>query len=127
MKTPAPVTRGALIASAVATSGGEFPQHIVQDAAVHIIFDLVRRIDAAERVEAEGRAVGAGDVHVDRLARRQVRDARDGELVVDGQAQRLARLAIDELQRQHAHADEVRAVATPEALARKSTRLNSSN
>src|SRR3546814_7256545 len=34
-----------------AASGGEFPQHIVQDAAVHIIFDLVRRIDAAERVE----------------------------------------------------------------------------
>ena len=46
----------------------------MQDAAVHIIFDLVRGIDAAKRVEAEGRAVGAGDVHRYRLARLQVGD-----------------------------------------------------
>ena len=68
----------------------QLAQDVVQDAAVHIIFDLVRGIDAAERVEAEGRAVGAGDVHRHRLARLQVRDAGDGELVVTGQAERLA-------------------------------------
>ena len=35
-------------------SGRELAQHIVQDAAVHIIFDLVRGVDAAQRIEAEG-------------------------------------------------------------------------
>ena len=33
--------------------GREFPQDIMQDAAVHEIFDFVRGVDAAERVELE--------------------------------------------------------------------------
>src|SRR3546814_8251157 len=53
---------GACAVSVCRRSGRELPQHIVEDAAVHIIFDLVRRIDAAERVEAERRPVGARDL-----------------------------------------------------------------
>src|SRR5690606_11946786 len=97
-------------------SGRELPQHIVEDAAVHIIFDLVRCIDAAERVEREGRAVGARNIDGYGLARLEVRDAGDREDIVARQTQRLARLAVLELQREHPHADEVRAMDALKAL-----------
>src|SRR5690606_20200325 len=84
----------------VFVSGRELPQHVVEDAAVHIIFDLVRRIDAAERVEREGRAVGARNIDGYALTRLEVRDAGDREDIVARQTERLARLAVLELQRE---------------------------
>ena len=46
------------------------------------------------------------------------RDAADRERLVAGQAERLRRLAVEELERQHAHADQVRAVDALVRLAR---------
>ena len=68
-------------------SGRQFSQHIVQDAAVHEIFDLVRGIDAAQRVEAELAAVLAGDVYFDILTRFEACDAGYREAVIAGQAE----------------------------------------
>ena len=50
------------------------------------------------------------------LLRLAVLDPGDRELLLAGQPERLGRLAVGELQRQHAHADEVRAVDALERL-----------
>jgi aconitate hydratase len=96
--------------------GGELSQHVMQDAAVAVIFHLVGGIDAAQRDEARGAAIGPGDLDRHLLARLELGEPADGEGVVAGEAQRGARLALAELQRKHAHADEVGAVDALEAL-----------
>src|SRR3546814_4105861 len=50
---------------------GQFPQHILQDSAIQEIFQFIGSIYAAERLEGFRLAIGAGDDHVDRLARLQ--------------------------------------------------------
>jgi hypothetical protein len=61
-------------------------------------------------------AILAGDCDRHVLTRLEIGDAGDGEAVVAGEAQAVARVAILELERQHAHADEVGAVDALEAL-----------
>src|SRR6186713_2509480 len=94
----------------IISSGGQLAQNILQDAAVEEIFQLVDGVDPATGQEGLGRAVGAGEDHLDILARADLRDVLDGEALRSVQAERLARDAFGELKRQHTHADQVRAV-----------------
>jgi hypothetical protein len=84
---------------------------------VAVVLDLVQRIDAALHDDAVDLAVGTldgdGDIHARLDAAGDAGDVEDLRAV---QLQRLARHAVLELQRQHAHADEVRAVDALEAL-----------
>src|SRR5690606_1682091 len=66
--------------------------------------------------EREALATGAGHFDFDVLARLEVRETADGELVIAGEGRRAARVAAGALQRKHAHADQVRAVDALEAL-----------
>src|SRR3546814_644789 len=63
----------------VGRSGGQLAQHILKDAAVQEVIQFVDGIDAAERGEVEGRAVGALHDHLDILAGLQAGDILDGE------------------------------------------------
>ena len=92
------------------TSRCELTQHVMENAAIAVIFHLVSGIDPAQRREGEGRAIAAGDFDLYVLTRRKVGKAFDAERVVGGQIERLARRAVFELQRQDAHANEVRPV-----------------
>src|SRR5690606_40412986 len=76
----------------------------------------VGSIDAALGGKGELRTVGPGYLDLDILPRRERGEAANGEAVVAGQAERRAALALAELQRQNAHADEVRTVDALEAL-----------
>src|SRR3546814_11490631 len=58
---------------------GEVPQHVLEDAAVAEIFQLVDGIDPAAGGEPLGLAVGAGEGDLDILARADVADAVDRE------------------------------------------------
>ncbi|MEY5008712.1 MAG: hypothetical protein RL764_2028, partial [Pseudomonadota bacterium] len=42
--------------------GRELAQHVVQNAAIHEIFDFIGGIDAAQRLEGEAGAILAGDL-----------------------------------------------------------------
>src|SRR5699024_8722023 len=100
-------------------SGGERPQHVLQDAAVAEVLRLTGGVDTDDRVELHGGAVLLGGGDRDRLRDRSVvqrGDAGEREGLRAVQAQRLGVLALGELQGQHAHADEVRAVDALEAL-----------
>src|SRR5690606_2541349 len=88
---------------ATGRSGGELPQHIMQDAAVEEIFQLIGGIDAAKRLEGEAGAIGAGGVYRHALAWLEAAHIADGEALVTRQAECLAAAAFRELQRQHAH------------------------
>ena len=89
----------------------QLAQHERQDAAVLVVLDLLRRVDAHARRELL-------------VVRRCTRDllglaaldAGDRELLLAGQPERLGVLAVGELQRQHAHADQVGAVDALEGL-----------
>ena len=72
----------------------------MEDAAVAVIFHFVRGIDPALGREGEGIAVCARHFDFDILAGRQIGKALDREAVVRSEAQRLARIARRELQRQ---------------------------
>ncbi len=61
-------------------------------------------------------AICAGHGNLDILLRHQRIKPADGEAAIARQAQRLAALAIAELQGQHAHADQVRTVDALEAF-----------
>src|SRR5690606_37328442 len=85
------------------------PQHVLQDAAVAVVVGLTRGVDAYDRVELHA-GVG-GDLHrAGGGAVVQLGHAGDGEGLLAGQAEGVGRVALRELQRQDAHADEVRAV-----------------
>ena len=81
-------------------------QHVLEDAAAAEIFQLVGGIDPDPGREAEARPVGAGDLDRDLLARGELGDAEDGERLGAVELRR----RVDELERDHAHADQVGAV-----------------
>ena len=116
------------LASAAASSGREqLPQHVRQDAAVPVVVDLDRRVDA--------------QLQRDLLCRRPCRTRSASPSICGSQfafdpsmsnvssplMPRTATLSLGlELQRQHAHADQIAAVDALEALAR-STALTPSS
>src|SRR5579863_9227244 len=103
-----------------APSGGaalarELAQHERQDAAVAEIFALLGRVDTHAHFEADRAAAGRrGDD--DGAAGVDAVEAGDLVALAASQAERLAVATVDELQRQHAHADQVGAMDTLEAL-----------
>src|SRR5438067_1449850 len=95
----------------------EAAQHELKNAAVLIVVDLVGRIDSADDFETLRLAVDARGFDVELFARREaVLHARDVDRLEAGEAERLRVLACHELEREHAHADEVRAMDALEAL-----------
>src|SRR5690606_16987150 len=91
-----------------ALSGDEAAQHVVQDAAILVVVELVGRIDAAERFDSDHFAIGAGDAHIDLGARLKAGDIENVYLLAAIEAQGLPAFAVLELQRDDAHADQVR-------------------
>src|SRR4029453_7995598 len=90
---------------------GEQPaQHVGEGPAVAGGVTLARRVEPEDRAELT--VVGAHG-HLPRLA---VVEPRDGERLAAGQAERLTAVAGEELERQDAHHQEVRAVDALEAL-----------
>src|ERR1700745_99327 len=53
-------------------SSGQFPQHIVENAAVSIVIQLIQRIDAAQQRHALQRAIAGNDLRGQFLARLQI-------------------------------------------------------
>lgn len=90
-------------------SGGQLAQDAVQYAAVTVILNLRRGIDAYPHLERFLLPVfiRSGDRQ---LFGRAVTDATEIEALMTGQAQRGRILTVHKLQRQHTHADEVGAV-----------------
>src|SRR6266700_6014925 len=94
-----------------------FAQHEWQDAAVLVVVDLDRRVDAQQQRDFLHAAVLPPD-HQRRVLLRPdlALDAADVDGFVAFDAERSDRVAALELEGQHAHADEVRAVDALEAL-----------
>src|SRR5579883_2483204 len=92
-------------------------QHILQNPAMAEIFELIERVDAAEQRHRVDLAIRAMDAAGQLDARLQARgDAENVEPLAAVELQALAIGAVLELERQYAHADEVRAVDALEAL-----------
>src|SRR5713101_6600103 len=114
-----PASRRALGSRPPGTSSRrhQLPQHVLQDAAVLEVVELVQRIDAANHWNALEAAVGGDDLGDHALARLDLAvQPADGHLLVATQPERLPGRALLEAQRQHAHADEVRAMDAFERL-----------
>src|SRR5579859_3083638 len=93
------------------------PQHVLQDAAVAEVFELVERVDPAEQLDLVDLAVGAMDAASELAARLQaLRHAEDVVALGAIELEALPRHTLFELQRQHTHAHQVRAVDALEAL-----------
>src|SRR5690606_14240284 len=102
------------------SGGGELAEHVVQDAAVHVVLLLLRRVDPHARVERRLLAVRLrrGDADpVDAVAAEPF-DIEDLGAV---ESEALRVLAVEELQRQHAHSDQIRAVDALEAFGEHGT------
>src|SRR5262250_2258508 len=90
----------------------QLAQDILQDPAMFVVEDLLRRIDAHLGDEVSHRSAVGGSLYLDlsaaaKLAGQQLRQADDVEGLFAGQAQGVRVLFIEELQRQDAHAHEV--------------------
>src|SRR5437868_13102394 len=93
-------------------------QHVVQDAAVTEVLELVERIDAAEQWHPLERSVTAVDFRREFLPRLEIAlQATNRDLLVALQADRLPARIILKGQRQDAHADEIGAMDALKALA----------
>src|SRR5687768_7410843 len=91
-------------------SACEAAQDCRQDAALAVVVELDRAVDARDDLDQPLAAV-VTDTQRDRLARRQTTcQAEDVVFLAPGQAERRRVLARLVLQRQHAHADQVRAM-----------------
>src|SRR5205085_7540544 len=89
----------------------------MQQAAVAEILNFSLRIQACEQVQALALAVAADDRAVELASRRHAAaNGGDVDHLIAFEPERLARYAGGELERQHAHADEVRAVDALEAF-----------
>src|SRR5215470_2429629 len=101
-----------------ARSSRELSQHVLQDAAVLEVFQLVERIDARDQRNALQSAVGRHDLGDQPLARLELAvQATDRDLLAALEAERLPRGSLLETEWDHAHADQVRAVDALERLA----------
>src|SRR5207253_7969946 len=95
----------------------ELTQYVGEDAAVPEGDELLRRVDAGDRVELDLRIALAKGADVDVTARFQaLRDAGDLVALAAGEAERGGAGAGLELERQHTHVDEIAAVDPLEAL-----------
>ena len=98
----------------------QLAQHVLQNSAVLVVLHLLRSIDAHSRVELHHCAVGFGRAHLHRLTRSEVLQhvshSDDVERFLTGQAIGFGRLVVEKLQRQDAHAHQVRAMDALEAL-----------
>ena len=82
-----------------------------------VVLDFDGRVDAADDAEGLDAAIGRGGAYGQSPTRRHTAlDAFDVDQLVAGETEAGDRLARLELQRQHAHADEVAAVDALEAL-----------
>ena len=88
----------------------QIPRHFVEDAAVAVVLDFDGGVDAAGGDEVDRGAVGFGGHDLDGLEWLQVVVELDVEGLGAVEAQKFAVLSGAELERQDAHADEVRAV-----------------
>src|SRR3984957_4712953 len=92
-------------------------QHVLQDAAVAEVVELVQRIDTADERDAPQPAVGGDDLRHQALVRLELAlQTPDGDLLAALEAERLPRGAFLETERQHAHADQVGTVDALERL-----------
>src|SRR5947208_9771523 len=100
-------------------SGGlhHLSQYVVQNPAVSEVLELVERVDAAEQLDLLHLAGGSMDA-TDEVAPRleALRHAENVVALGAVELETLARGAVLELQREHTHAHEVRAVNALEAL-----------
>src|SRR6185503_11526858 len=97
--------------------GGEIPQHIGQDAAVAEIVELIDGIDAAENLGLPAGAIGRGDFEVEDLARPETfSNSVNSDELRTAQPEGLPAVLAHELQRQHTHADQIRAMYALEGL-----------
>src|SRR6516162_7698427 len=95
----------------------QMPQHVVQYAAVLEIVEFVERIDAANERDTLEAAIGGDDLGDHALARLDLAmQPADRHLFVAPETERLPGCAFLEAQRQHAHADQVRAMDAFERL-----------
>src|SRR6516162_7501274 len=95
---------------------GEPPQHVLQDAAVSEIIELIGGIDPADQRHALESAIGGHDFRLQPLMWLEIAmQAANGDLFVTTQSERLPRRALFEHQRNHAHADQI---GTMDALKR---------
>jgi len=100
-----------------ASASDELPQHVRQNPAVLVVAQLLGRIDARQHLEGLRCAVRTACRHAQRRPRTEgIVQTRNVEPLEAGEAERVARLAVRELERQHAHADEVRPVNALERL-----------
>src|SRR5262249_10160328 len=96
----------------------ELAQHVVQNAAVPEIFELVDGIDAAYQRDPLEAAVGGDDLGDHALARLDLAvQPADRDLLVAPQPQGLPRWALLEAERKHAHPDQIGAMDALERLA----------
>src|SRR6201991_3864101 len=102
---------GPIGGSAESRSSRQLTQHVLQNAAVPEVIELVQRVDAAEQRHALECPIAGHNFGHQPLARLQLAmQATDGDLLVAGQPQSLPRGAFLEYQGHHAHADQVRAM-----------------
>ena len=95
----------------------QLSQHIRQNAAVAVVLDFLRRIDSDQHVELlYGAICGSRGYRRFLRCRQPFRHARNRITLNSRQSQRVASLARHELQRKHAHADQIRAMDALEAL-----------
>src|SRR5205823_7018843 len=99
----------------------QLPQHVLENPAVPVVLQLLRRIDPYQRAQLDARPVGASRRDGQLLAAREPLGEQGGETgqiegFFPGEPERLRGLARQELQRQNAHAYEVRAVNALVAL-----------
>src|SRR5690606_4718026 len=88
----------------------DVPEYRVEDAAVEVVVDLDSCVEPADDLEVDGRAVLTGRRDGDTLLGLKWARHLDVEGLPAGEAEHVWVLAVEELQRQHAHAHEVRPV-----------------
>src|SRR5215212_5923621 len=97
--------------------GGEISQHIGQNAAVTEVVELIEGIDSAENLRLLSGTVGKGDFEVEDFARLQTfGNAVNGDDLGTCEPERFPAVFAHELQRQHTHADQIRAMYALEGL-----------
>src|ERR1700722_10796134 len=87
----------------------QMAEHVLQDAAVLVIVQLIRRIDAADQRHSFEPTVRRDDLGEQPLMRLQIAvQAANGNQLIAFEAERLPRSVLLENQRDDAHPDKVR-------------------